>query len=63
MPRVPGVRVIASSLILLSVSACESASPGSFCVLYEPVYTAPEDTEATKRQVDANNAVWLELCE
>lgn len=51
------------SLILISLAGCGNALPGnSFCLLYEPVYTAPEDTEGTKRQVDENNGVYLCEC-
>lgn len=53
---------IGLSLILPLLSACASASPGSFCLIYQPVYTATSDTEQTKKQVDENNAVWLDLC-
>jgi len=37
--------------------------PGNFCAIYSPVYTSRSDTEETKKQVDKNNAVWLEVCE
>jgi hypothetical protein len=43
-------------------AACARVSPASFCALYIPVYTAAADTEETRRQADANNAVWLSLC-
>ena len=61
------------SPILLIVSGCETASPvpikpvpllvDTFCASYVPVYTAKSDTEETKKQVDKNNAVWLERCD
>jgi hypothetical protein len=35
---------------------------GSFCLLYKPITTSTQDTEETKVQVDANNAVWLGMC-
>ena len=37
--------------------------PNTFCASYVPVYTAKADTEETKKQVDKNNAVWLEQCD
>jgi hypothetical protein len=49
--------------MLLMLSGCESVSQGSFCAIYLPVYTVPQDTELTKNQVDANNSVWVELCD
>ena len=66
--------VIGLSLTLLSLSACAvgsretnsvSKSPplsGNFCSIYKPVYVSRLDTEETKKAVDQNNAVWLELC-
>jgi len=51
------------SVILVMLNACESISRGSFCAIYQPVYVAHEDTEDTKSQVNANNAVWWELCD
>lgn len=35
----------------------------TYCSTYVPVYTSRSDTEETKRQVDKNNAVWLERCD
>jgi len=54
--------VTACGVMLILPSACASVSPASFCALYIPVYTAEADTEETRRQADANNAVWLMLC-
>ncbi len=48
--------------ILLLQSGCATGSRASFCEIYQPVYMAREDTEATKKQIDKNNAVWLALC-
>lgn len=45
------------------LSACVSVSRAGFCDIYQPVYMAPQDTEVTKRQIDRNNAAWLELCD
>lgn len=59
----PKLSVIALSVILILQSACAIDSRGSFCNVYEPVYTAKSDTEGTKRQVDQNNAVYMEMCE
>ena len=62
---------IALMPILLIATACAHDSvaiepvkpiPNTFCAIYVPVYTSKADTEETKRQVDKNNAVWLELC-
>ena len=51
------------SLILLTAGGCARVLPvRDFCVLYAPVYTAEADTEITRAQADANNALWLELC-
>jgi len=60
------------TLTLLTVSGCATDSPApinsippvrdTFCSIYVPVYTSARDTEETKRQVDKNNAVWLEKC-
>lgn len=52
----------ACAAILLTLPGCAPASRGDFCEIYQPVYTAPADTEDTKSQSDANNAVWQELC-
>jgi hypothetical protein len=48
--------------MMILPSACASVSRDSFCAVYEPVYTAAEDTELTRAAVDRNNAVWLEKC-
>lgn len=56
--------VIASGLILTTLSACGTSSPvRDFCLIYEPIYHSPADTEETRQQADRNNAAWLELCE
>ena len=65
--------MIASSLILLTVTGCAHASlapikpvervADTFCSMYIPVYTSAKDTEETRSQVDKNNAVWLEKCD
>lgn len=34
-----------------------------FCAVYLPVYTDEKDTEETQKQIDKNNAVWMEKCE
>ncbi|MFH1158776.1 MAG: hypothetical protein V1721_07885 [Pseudomonadota bacterium] len=49
--------------MLMMQSGCGSVSRASFCDIYQPVYMARQDTEETKKQLDRNNAVWLELCE
>ena len=54
---------ISLTILLLLVTSCVGNTQGSFCLLYNPVYTDIEDTEQTKTQVDDNNIVWEELCE
>ena len=49
-------------MILLPLNGCATASRASFCDIYQPVYMTREDTEATKKQIDKNNAVWVALC-
>lgn len=34
-----------------------------FCTVYKPIYTSETDTEETQKQIDKNNAVWMEKCE
>ena len=56
-------RLSAALPILMSVTACVTSSPAdSFCLIARPITTAPEDTEATKRQADAHNIKGEELC-
>jgi hypothetical protein len=56
-------------LALACVSGCASVSAATAdpCVAFEPITTTGEEqvmlTEETMRQIDAHNAVWLELCE
>lgn len=33
-----------------------------FCKVYQPIYISDNDTEETLKQIDANNAVFLEKC-
>ena len=54
---------ISLSMMLITLNGCALGSQGSFCSIYQPVYVAHEDTEDTKSQVDANNAVWWEFCD
>lgn len=60
--------VIGSALILLTVTACATASPKSsgseFCLVYQPVYRPKGEivSETLQGRIDANNAVWLERC-
>jgi hypothetical protein len=59
--------------MLLTVAACATDLPAqiepvaplvdTFCSTYVPVYSSVRDTEETKRQIDKNNAVWLQRCE
>ena len=55
--------VIVLGMISVLLSGCGNGSRGSYCAIYEPVYTSPQDTEETKKQTDRNNAVWLENCD
>ncbi len=59
------------TLTLLTVTGCVTSSlvptnpvppVDGFCLSYVPVYSSVRDTEETKRQIDKNNAVWLERC-
>ena len=54
--------VISLSLIIVLQSGCAKSSHASFCDIYNPVYMSVDDSEETKNQIDANNAVWLDLC-
>lgn len=54
--------VIVCALMAILLSACARVSGGTFCRLYEPVYTVPADSAETQQQVDANNVVWLMEC-
>jgi hypothetical protein len=56
------VHAIACAAILTMLGGCGIASRGDFCSIYAPVYTAREDTAETRQQADANNALWMELC-
>lgn len=55
-------RVTACATMLLMLQACARVSSGDFCLIYQPVYAAPKDTEETRRQIDDNNAAFLALC-
>jgi hypothetical protein len=60
-------------VVLLGVLACVtgcasvSAATADPCVVFAPITTTGEEqvvlTDETMRQIDAHNAVWLELCE
>lgn len=54
---------IGFGLTVALLSGCAAGSPGSFCMLYEPVYTHAGDTEETRGQADVNNALWWSLCD
>lgn len=50
--------------ILSLQSGCANLLPvNSFCQIYQPIYMSEADTAETKKQIDNNNAVWLELCD
>ena len=55
------VTVCAGTCLLLI--GCAGASKGDFCLLYQPVYTSDDDSEYTLKQIDMNNALWLEMCD
>ena len=65
MNREISLILLASVFVLTAalLSGCGSVSGGSFCGIYTPVYTSPDDTEETQEQIDQNNAVYLELCD
>lgn len=54
--------VIVCIAMPITLGACVNGSAGDFCALYQPVYTADADTEATRQQADMNNVIWLEMC-
>jgi len=62
--RTPVLYATVSIMILNSLAGCGVSTGGknSFCSIYSPVYTSPEDTEETERQVLENNAVYEEVC-
>lgn len=55
---------LALTLILITQAGCVAISPAtdSFCTIYEPVHMSRKDTEPTKKQIDRNNAAWMEIC-
>ena len=50
-------------MMLVMLNGCAGVSPGDFCALYRPVYTAASDTAETRDAADMNNAVWLDQCQ
>lgn len=65
MWKKPPWRAIGCAAILALPAACANGSPGAgdFCLIYEPVYVSPSDSEETVGQVMRNNAAWVELCD
>ncbi len=56
------IAIVASALIL---GACATTSTvvDTSCTAFQPItYSAADDSEATKVQIRAHNAVWQELC-
>ena len=50
-------------ITVISLGGCVNGSrANSYCDIYDPIYISPNDTEETKKQVDGNNIVWVELC-
>ncbi len=57
-------RAAACVMTMLMLAGCASDLPESdFCLVYEPVYVAGEDTAETVEQVMRNNGAWVALCE
>jgi hypothetical protein len=54
--------MIVCSAMMIMPGGCADISGAEFCAVYQPVYSAVEDTDTTKKQIDRNNAVWLEFC-
>lgn len=50
-------------ITLLFVTGCKTVSLNNFCDLYEPVYSRDTDRQELRDNINANNAVYLELCE
>ena len=61
-PRKLGI-VLLLTVSLLSGCATSSHVSNSFCEIYIPVLSSPQDTEATKLGIDSNNSVWLRICQ
>ena len=49
-------------LMTLSGCATSSSATNSFCLIAVPIHGSAVDTEETRRQVDAHNAVGEALC-
>jgi len=50
-------------ITLLCVTGCKTVSLNNFCDLYTPVYSKQTDRQELRDNINANNAVYLELCE
>lgn len=50
-------------ITLMFVTGCKTVSRNNFCVLYTPVYSRDTDRQELRDNINANNAVYLELCE
>lgn len=47
----------------LALGGCSASVVDTYCLNYQPItYSAAGDTEDTKRQIKANNAVYTKLC-
>lgn len=58
------IKVAALLGILLLAASCAKNTPASdYCLLYRPIYSSPQDTEETLRQIDDNNVVYDTLCD
>lgn len=57
--------VLLSSVLLLAVSltACQTTlSAKTECAAFKPIYWHKVDTDKTKQQIGAHNAVYREIC-
>jgi hypothetical protein len=55
---------IVASVLVLAGCAERAAFDTVYCTSYVPVtYSAAGDTEETKSQIRANNAVWKKMCQ
>ena len=55
--------VLSLILVTMLVSSCAVTTGGSYCSLYEPVFTDDETPEHVQRQIDRNNVAHCVLCD
>jgi len=51
------------SAATLIVTSCATVTGGSFCAIYEPVFTEDGTPESVQRQIDRNNIAYCRLCD